>query len=129
MIIKDDAIKITKCAKILHATLVWRHSKGCAQQNDAATEKLSPRLNETCSVRKVLKKLQTFSSKRLLQSSLESSELSISNSSHDAFLRCSQVRACAITVGGMRTTQAARPETRSLKSMSFSHSSVSVLYT
>lgn len=33
------------------------------------------------------------SDKQLLQSSLESSELSISTSSHDALVRCSQLRA------------------------------------
>lgn len=72
---------------------------------------------------------QTFSSARLRQSSLESSELSMSISSHDALVRCSQLRASAITGRGMRTTQAARPETRSLKSVPLSHSSVSLLYT
>lgn len=72
---------------------------------------------------------QTFSSARPRQSSLESSELSMSICSHDVLVRCSQLLASPITAGGMRTTQAARPDTRSLNSVSLSHSSVSALYT
>lgn len=41
----------------------------------------------------IISSVQTFSSARLLQSSLESSELSMSTSSQEALVRCSQLRA------------------------------------
>lgn len=41
----------------------------------------------------IVSSVQTFSSARLLQSSLESSELSMSTSSQEALVRCSQLRA------------------------------------
>lgn len=74
-------------------------------------------------------KMHRFSWTQVLQSSLESSVLSMSTSSHEFFVRCSKLLASAITLGDKSTTQAAMPETRSLNSVSFSHSSVSVLYT
>ncbi|TNN69006.1 hypothetical protein EYF80_020709 [Liparis tanakae] len=77
----------------------------------------------------ILFEYEVCSGDRRGRSSPESSELSMSTSSHDALVRCSQLLAWAITAGDMSATQAARPDTRSLNSVSFSHSSASALYT